>query len=261
MLLLPVMLSVLGLSQPFLLAAQEDSGLFERACDAYSREDYADASELFLELARNGSPDSAVYFNLGNTFYRMNEPAKAVLWYNRALRLSPGDPDILTNLRIAREDLGLITPEEERDMASRSNPWTLTRDWILRHRLSSWRNLALAGYWFTSLLLLAFLWRPKSRSFPVWPIWCAAGWTLCCSLAWMISASELLGHPKAVVLSFNPPARYAPLSDASVRYELKTGEKVEIVDQLNGWYKIRKAGSDEEAFIPKTDAEPVSMEW
>ena len=236
---------------------------FKQACEAYSRNAFAEAEALFLQLAQEAPSDPALPFNLGNTYYRLGDPAKAVLWYHRALRLDPGDPDIHTNLRIAREDLGLISPEEEREAASRSNPWTVTRDWLLRHRLSLWRNLALAGYWAVSLLLLLHVTlrrRSAAWSVPRWLIGWAGAWTLGATAAWGIGAMAQAGPPRAVVLAFQPPARYAPLADSAVRFELRTGEIVEILDQADGWYKIQRPGERESAFLPKSDAEPIVAE-
>ena len=68
---------------------------------AYIRNDFASAIQIYESLLRKG--DAAdVYYNLGNSYYKVNEIAKAILNYERALLLQPGNGDIRANLEIAR---------------------------------------------------------------------------------------------------------------------------------------------------------------
>ena len=60
---------------------------------AYIKEDYAAAIQIYEALLKNGEA-SEVYYNLGNSYYKIGEIAKAVLNYERALLLQPGNSDI-----------------------------------------------------------------------------------------------------------------------------------------------------------------------
>src|SRR5438445_11782944 len=60
-----------------------------------------EALEIYLGLVRQGFVGAALYYNLGNVYYRRGERGQAVLWYKRAERLSPRDPDIVFNLELA----------------------------------------------------------------------------------------------------------------------------------------------------------------
>ena len=80
---------------------------------AYSLEQYDKAASLYLRLTRMGESD-VVCYNLANSYYRMDSVASAILWYERALLLSPGDSDVRFNLRMARaKTVDKIVPEEE----------------------------------------------------------------------------------------------------------------------------------------------------
>lgn len=55
-----------------------------------------------------------MFYNLGNAYYRTENITKAVLNYERALLLSPGDDDIRFNLQMARsKTIDKITPKSE----------------------------------------------------------------------------------------------------------------------------------------------------
>ena len=51
---------------------------------------------------RNGE-SAAVYYNLGNAYYKAGKIAPAILNYERCLLLDPGDSDARFNLQMARQ--------------------------------------------------------------------------------------------------------------------------------------------------------------
>lgn len=78
----------------------------EAASEAYRIEDYKKSIRLYEQIAAQGiyegKESSEIYYNLGNAYFRNGEVAKAILNYERALLLNPGDKDIRHNLRFAR---------------------------------------------------------------------------------------------------------------------------------------------------------------
>lgn len=71
------------------------------ADSAYARNDFASAVQLYESLLKEKGESADVYYNLGNSYYKMDELAKAILNYERALLLNPGDSDIRFNLEMA----------------------------------------------------------------------------------------------------------------------------------------------------------------
>ena len=68
---------------------------------AYMRNDYISAIQIYEALLGKGEA-ADVYYNLGNSYYKAGDIAKAILNYERALLLQPGNSDIRANLEIAR---------------------------------------------------------------------------------------------------------------------------------------------------------------
>ena len=68
---------------------------------AYLRNDFQTAIQIYEALLKQGEA-AEVYYNLGNSYYKINDIAHAILNYERALLLSPGNSDIRANLEIAR---------------------------------------------------------------------------------------------------------------------------------------------------------------
>jgi tetratricopeptide (TPR) repeat protein len=80
--------------------AQSDSqqSLLTKAAASYSKGKYTEAVSLYETAAKRFGSDEKLYYNLGNAYYKSNRMAPAILSYERALRLNPGDSDARFNL-------------------------------------------------------------------------------------------------------------------------------------------------------------------
>lgn len=75
--------------------------LFREANQAYNEGNYGTARKLFETLA--SQPDWRhffVYYNLGNTYFRLQQYGKALANYRKAQRMKPNDPNLLHNIQL-----------------------------------------------------------------------------------------------------------------------------------------------------------------
>jgi tetratricopeptide (TPR) repeat protein len=77
--------------------------VFQKANDAYNQKNYTEAIALYEELASQGYKEATIYYNLGNAYFKNDKLSKALLWYERALRLDPANEDIKHNLAFANQ--------------------------------------------------------------------------------------------------------------------------------------------------------------
>ena len=75
------------------------------AAEAYSKENYSEAVQIYESLSDSLGVSSELYYNLGNSYYKLKQYPKAILNYERALLLSPGEEDIKVNLELARANI------------------------------------------------------------------------------------------------------------------------------------------------------------
>ena len=106
---IPILLAAAGIAAIASTAAaaappDRDSG-FRRGNDAYRLGEYDRAIALYREVLDEGWAGAALYYNLGNAYFKTGNLGRAVLNYRKAWDLSPGDPEIGKNLEYAREDL------------------------------------------------------------------------------------------------------------------------------------------------------------
>ncbi len=83
-------------------ARGEDS--FAKANQSYTGGNFKEAAAGYEDLIRDGRLTAPLFYNLGNSYFRLHDYGKAILNYERALALEPGHPEAQTNLRIAREE-------------------------------------------------------------------------------------------------------------------------------------------------------------
>lgn len=79
-------------------ALRAESQLITQADSAYNADDFRQAADMYLNVIQQEGPSAKLYYNLGNTYYRLGEMGNAVIAYERALRLDPSDKDARNNL-------------------------------------------------------------------------------------------------------------------------------------------------------------------
>jgi len=80
----------------------QQTDLLQQANEAYAKGAFKEAAELYEETLKANGESAIVYYNLGNSYYRLNKVAPSILNFERALLLDPGNKDIRFNLEIAK---------------------------------------------------------------------------------------------------------------------------------------------------------------
>ena len=76
--------------------------LFQKSNEYYTNGDYQNAVNGYLDVLDSGFESAELYFNLGNSFYKLNNIPDSNFYYEKAKSISPNDDDILTNLIFAK---------------------------------------------------------------------------------------------------------------------------------------------------------------
>jgi len=79
--------------------------IFSEGIKHYNEGEYGKAISSFMTILENGQHSSSLYFNLGNSFYKINDVANSIFYYEKALLLSPNDKDIVDNLSFSKNML------------------------------------------------------------------------------------------------------------------------------------------------------------
>jgi tetratricopeptide (TPR) repeat protein len=82
-----------------------DETLFKKANEEYLNKNYEKALEYYHQIINNNTFSVALYFNMGNCYYKLSKPGYAVLYYEKALKYAPSDEDIKENLAIVNAEI------------------------------------------------------------------------------------------------------------------------------------------------------------
>ena len=79
------------------------NGIFEKGNEAYENNNYTQALEYYQQILDNGVESAALYFNMGNSHFKLNHIGEAILYYEKAKKLNPLDKAIKANLDLVNE--------------------------------------------------------------------------------------------------------------------------------------------------------------
>ncbi len=82
-------------------AASDNARSFIEGSKRYNAGDYRGAMDRFEAIADSGVVNGRLYYNLANACFKEGELGRAILWYERAAKLLPRDPDLAFNLSYA----------------------------------------------------------------------------------------------------------------------------------------------------------------
>lgn len=84
---------------------EDANKIFQQANEAYMKKDYSTAIHLYETMVQEGSKSANLFYNLGNAYFKNEHLAQSILYYERALRLSPNNKDIIHNIAFANQKI------------------------------------------------------------------------------------------------------------------------------------------------------------
>ena len=236
-----ILLTVISLSS-FLFPLSSHAVTKAEADSAYVRGQYQQAINDYEELLKQGA-SADLYYNLGNAYYRTENIPEAVLNYERALLLSPGDRDIRFNLQIARsKTFDKIVPESEMFFV------TWYRSLVSMMSVDGWARTALVALALTIILLLVYLfsekiWLRKTGFFG--GVVLLVLFVVANIFAWQ-QKQELLHRKGAIIFAPAVTVKSTPAANGTDLFILHEGTKVDITDgSMKDWKEIRIADGKE----------------
>ncbi len=214
-------LALLTLFTAGFLHAENLASLFDQANKLYEQAKYDGAANAYQKLVQSEPASAALYFNLGNAWFKAGQSGRAIAAYRQAERLAPRDPNLRFNLNFVRKK---VTGAE-------SAPAESWRRWLATLTLNEWTALAMGASWLWFLLLALRELRPTLRR-------TLSGYTTTAGVAAIllgaILASALYDQSRvkqAVIIATNAVIRYGPLEESQVFYQLRDGSEVTVLDE------------------------------
>jgi len=226
---------------PSFLIADEREVKFSEGNKLYQARDYEGAIKKYEEALQAGSPLAEIHFNLGNAYYKTGNFPAAIINFERARRLKPDDEDIQFNLRLA--NLNTVDKIDPVPQLFYERWWY---SFINGSTASMWSSRSMAMLWLALGLALVYLFSRnlavRKASFTV------AVLLLITSGFFLYLANEqddyMKNNRSAIITETSAYIKSSP-DDKSVNlFMLHAGTRVEIIDELQGWKKVRIANGN-----------------
>ncbi len=222
--------------------------LHDRTDISVPEEAFALANELFIEgrfeeavlvyehIINSGYHSPDLYYNLGNAWYRSNRISPAILNYERAALLAPGDDDIRFNLELARSHL--------RDRIEELPGFFLNRWWKgVRDIMSlgGWAKLSISA--FTGMLaFLAIFLMASSRTVKKLFFWLSLLMFLVSALSFSLGLDQrnyMRNYNGAIVFAQSVSVKSSPDINSADLFIIHEGAKVWVEESIGDWYAVR----------------------
>ncbi len=213
-----------------------------QADSAYIEKEYAQACEIYESLLQKGE-SGEIYYNLGNAYFKQNQLGRAILNYERALLLLPGNADVSANLDIARaKTVDKINPNPEIFFVA----WT--RALINMLYVDTWGTWGI-GLFFCALAALSIYFFAKGVKWRKIGFFTALISLILCIVTNLFAYEQKrkIDHrTDAIVLSPSVTVRSTPSDEGTSLFVIHEGTRVDITDtSIKDWYSVRLADGRE----------------
>jgi len=209
---------------------------FKMASQFYVESLFNEASQEYKEIISYGYESGNLYYNLGNTYFKMGSLGNAILNYERAKRLMPHDSDMRANL-----DYAYSIREIPQIDTTRLRLMQMIDNSLDAFSIDSLTKTLSFIYLSIISLLTLLIFKKKSLKKPLLTMVVI----LCLSFLVTISLLSINVYrweyvKSGIILPEEADARFEPRSEATSHFRLYAGSKIRILKERSGWSQIRR---------------------
>lgn len=212
--------------------------VFDQANEHYRKGNYQEAITAYERILNDKKESCDLYYNLANSYYKLNKIAPAIYYYEKALLISPNDKDIQNNLKFAKnrtiDDIKEVQKVGFEKVVSNFTGMFHVNTWgYLSIALSILFLVFFMGYYFSQTTLL-------KRIFFIGMFFIPFLIIVAIGAAIMEKNIHLKERP-AIVFVDIISIKNEPRENATEAFLLHEGTKVMVLETLDNWKKIQLA--------------------
>jgi len=216
--------------------AEDNASLVEKGNKAYTGKFYQQAIDCYLKVLASGYEAPELYYNLGNAYFKSEDYSSAILYFEKAKKLKPGDEDINFNLKVANTkitdkiddipDFFLVRWYNGIANLFSFNTWAITGIVMLIIFFS-----VLSTYLFSKILLV--------RKFSFWTSIALLVITIMFFVFAQTQYIRINNTTEAIIFSPSVTAKSSPDSNSTDLFVIHEGTKVKVIDVVGEWSEIK----------------------
>lgn len=207
--------------------------LFYSANKLYEQGRYEEAAGEYKKILDSGVQSGPLYYNLGNCYFKLGSLGKTILYYEKAKRLMPRDPELIFNYNYVQS---LI--EDKIEIPKKSFLTKKFLDIAESLTFGKWLGFIIIIWLILGATLTINIFLPyfkkNSRYISIGLLILIAIGISCA-----ITQYRLYSSPTAIIITKETPVRYGPGEGEVEAFLLHEGTMVEIKKFEADWYQVQ----------------------
>jgi tetratricopeptide (TPR) repeat protein len=218
--------------------AQNSNELFEKANADYRNGIYSEALKTYHEIDKQGQVSADLYYNMGNSYYKLNQIAPSIFYFEKALLLNPSHEDAKHNLVFAqRMTIDAI------EILPKSVLQSFNENIIYPISYNSWAWISVVLAFLIAIFSLSYYfsqYATKKRVYFILSFVSIGLFLLVLSFTIKAKYHYKTDQP-AIIFSTKVSIKSEPQLSASETFVLHEGTKVQVMQIIDDWAKIKIA--------------------
>ena len=212
----------------------ELTSVFNESNKAYNNEEFSKADSLYSIIDAKGFYSSELFYNWGNVNYKLGNIPETIYYYEKALKLSPGNEEIIHNLKLANKRIA-----DKNTIKTSSRIEDVIYSYI-KSSTNLWANISIVLMLMSGLLLILFILSKKNKIKKM-AFYIATSLLLMGMVTIYISSlqnKKLSIKEYGIVFTPSVELKMEPSDNSNPAFVLHEGTKVKLLNENENWYEI-----------------------
>ncbi|MCT4580875.1 MAG: hypothetical protein N4A35_05600 [Flavobacteriales bacterium] len=208
--------------------------LFIEGNTAYHNKAYLKADSLYSMIEAQGFYSTELFYNLGNTNYKLDRIPETIFYFEKALKLSPGNEEIIHNLKLANQK---IADKNTIKTSSRIEDVIYT---YIKTSTNLWAKTSIVVMFISGGLFILFIFVQQLKTKKI-AFYSAIGCFIVGLVTIYLSAlqhKKLTSEEYGIVFAPSVELKMEPSDNSSTAFILHEGTKVKLLNQNEAWHEI-----------------------
>ncbi len=211
---------------------------FEKANLLYQNGEFEESLLIYEDLIEKGFKSENLFYNMANAYYKTGSLGKSILYYEKILKINPNNKNAIHNLRFVNTKI-----EDQLEVLPDLFFIAWWKSLIRFFSANSWAWIAIVFSWF-SVIAFGFYLFSKKILFKKAGLIKAFVFGFISFLSMVISgirAEKIFKKEEIVLIKKSTYGKDAPNVNGANQDLFYEGTKLEVVDKVKGFYKVKSS--------------------